>query len=168
MNVEIGTKTLIFLFWEYLFRNFGILSLQRGIHLQSHSLISRNKTYKRGISRTLPSSSIIPPPLHSPHTLRARIFKRLRSPGNNWLVFLNVYKFGLWFLDSFSVRRMFQTPWPLEKRKGRTFCQAVDRATGKNNVWIQTGVLNSVLSPLCIFLSMQFYFWIAINFYTFM
>jgi hypothetical protein len=28
MNVEIGTETLIFLFWEYLFRNFGILSLQ--------------------------------------------------------------------------------------------------------------------------------------------
>ncbi len=29
MNVEIGTETPIFLFWEYLFRNFGILSLQR-------------------------------------------------------------------------------------------------------------------------------------------
>jgi hypothetical protein len=28
MNVEIGTKTPIFLFWEYLFLNFGILSLQ--------------------------------------------------------------------------------------------------------------------------------------------
>jgi hypothetical protein len=28
MNVEIGTETPIFLFWEYLFRNFGILSLQ--------------------------------------------------------------------------------------------------------------------------------------------
>jgi hypothetical protein len=28
MNVETGTETLIFLFWEYLFRNFGILSLQ--------------------------------------------------------------------------------------------------------------------------------------------
>jgi hypothetical protein len=28
MNVEIGTETLIFLFWEYLFQNFGILSLQ--------------------------------------------------------------------------------------------------------------------------------------------
>jgi hypothetical protein len=28
MNVEIGTETLVFLFWEYLFRNFGILSLQ--------------------------------------------------------------------------------------------------------------------------------------------
>jgi hypothetical protein len=28
MNVEIGSETLIFLFWEYLFRNFGILSLQ--------------------------------------------------------------------------------------------------------------------------------------------
>jgi hypothetical protein len=28
MNVEIGTETPIFLSWEYLFRNFGILSLQ--------------------------------------------------------------------------------------------------------------------------------------------
>jgi hypothetical protein len=28
MNVEIGTETPIFLFWVYLFLNFGILSLQ--------------------------------------------------------------------------------------------------------------------------------------------
>ncbi len=28
MNVEIGTETQIFLFWEYLFQNFGIMSLQ--------------------------------------------------------------------------------------------------------------------------------------------
>jgi hypothetical protein len=28
MNVEIGTETPIFLFWEYLFQNFSILSLQ--------------------------------------------------------------------------------------------------------------------------------------------
>jgi hypothetical protein len=28
MNVKIGTETPIFLFWEHLFRNFGILSLQ--------------------------------------------------------------------------------------------------------------------------------------------
>jgi hypothetical protein len=30
MNAEIGTEAPIFLFWEYLFRNFGILSLQCG------------------------------------------------------------------------------------------------------------------------------------------
>ncbi len=28
MNVDIVTEAPIFLFWEYLFRNFGILSLQ--------------------------------------------------------------------------------------------------------------------------------------------
>jgi hypothetical protein len=30
MNVEIGTEAPIFLFWEYLFQIFGILSLQCG------------------------------------------------------------------------------------------------------------------------------------------
>jgi hypothetical protein len=35
MNVEIGIETPIFLFWEYLFRNFGILSLQCCWFLQS-------------------------------------------------------------------------------------------------------------------------------------
>ncbi len=30
MNVEIGTEDPIFLFWEYLFHIFGILSLQCG------------------------------------------------------------------------------------------------------------------------------------------
>jgi hypothetical protein len=31
MNVEIGTETPLLLFWEYLFLNFGILSLQCGM-----------------------------------------------------------------------------------------------------------------------------------------
>ncbi len=31
MNVEIGTEAPIFLFWEYLFQIFGILSLQCGL-----------------------------------------------------------------------------------------------------------------------------------------
>ncbi len=35
MNVEIGTETSIFLFWEYLFQIFGILSLQCGHRLRS-------------------------------------------------------------------------------------------------------------------------------------
>jgi hypothetical protein len=34
MNGEIGTETPIFLFWEYLFRNFGIFSLQCSLSLQ--------------------------------------------------------------------------------------------------------------------------------------
>jgi hypothetical protein len=35
MNVEIGTETPIFLFWEYFFQNFGFLSLQCGISRRS-------------------------------------------------------------------------------------------------------------------------------------
>jgi hypothetical protein len=40
MNVEIVTETLIFLFWEYLFRNFGVLSLQCTFFLEK-SLVTR-------------------------------------------------------------------------------------------------------------------------------
>jgi hypothetical protein len=38
MNVEIVAETPLFLFWEYLFRNFGILSLQCEIHTVSVNL----------------------------------------------------------------------------------------------------------------------------------
>jgi hypothetical protein len=37
MNVEIGTETPIFLLWEYLVRNFGILSLQCGTEMSEYS-----------------------------------------------------------------------------------------------------------------------------------
>jgi hypothetical protein len=37
MNVEIGTETPIFLFWEYLFKIFGILSLQCVSEMQQSS-----------------------------------------------------------------------------------------------------------------------------------
>ncbi len=47
MNVEIGTETPIFLFWEYLLRNFGILSLPCGVeqilHVQEkHARVQRH------------------------------------------------------------------------------------------------------------------------------
>ncbi len=38
MNVEMGTETPIFLFWEYLFRNFGILSLQCWVKVKEHKM----------------------------------------------------------------------------------------------------------------------------------
>jgi hypothetical protein len=37
MNVEIGTENPIFLFWEYLFHNFGILSLQKMREMMCHA-----------------------------------------------------------------------------------------------------------------------------------
>ncbi len=49
MNVEIGTETPIFLFWEYLFRNFGILSLQCGSGKQ-FTLI-KNIQHSSGVHR---------------------------------------------------------------------------------------------------------------------
>jgi hypothetical protein len=39
MNVEIGTETPIFLFWEFLFQNFGILSLQCDIGLTAGQVL---------------------------------------------------------------------------------------------------------------------------------
>jgi len=41
MNVEIWSETPIFLFWEYLFRNFGILSLQCAIHNLDNNKIGK-------------------------------------------------------------------------------------------------------------------------------
>jgi hypothetical protein len=56
MNVEIGTETPIFLFWEYLFQIFGILSLQCGVADQDlycrtslEKMDSATKTYKQGL-----------------------------------------------------------------------------------------------------------------------
>jgi hypothetical protein len=71
MNVEIGTETPIFLFWEYLFRNFGNLSLQcvrctvqfnplfnctyiKDIHTVQYSISGLNSDrtrYKKPVSR---------------------------------------------------------------------------------------------------------------------
>jgi hypothetical protein len=42
MNVEIGTESPIFLFLEYLFRNFPVLSLQCGAHCSGDKSISHN------------------------------------------------------------------------------------------------------------------------------
>jgi hypothetical protein len=45
MNVEIGTEAPIFLFWEYLFRNFGILSLQCILYI--HDNMHLNYSYEQ-------------------------------------------------------------------------------------------------------------------------
>jgi hypothetical protein len=50
MNVEIGTEAPIFLFWEYLFRNYGILSLQCGCLIYP-SLYSLAACFNGPISR---------------------------------------------------------------------------------------------------------------------
>ncbi len=44
MNVEIGTETLIFFFWEYLFPIFGILSLQCSHWVSMYLLTCRGMT----------------------------------------------------------------------------------------------------------------------------
>ncbi len=40
MNAEIGTETPIFLFWEYLYQIFGILSLQCMAPVHSNNIAS--------------------------------------------------------------------------------------------------------------------------------
>jgi hypothetical protein len=49
MDVEIGTETPIFLFWDYLFRNFSILSLQCGAAATLSNTEDKNANL-RGIS----------------------------------------------------------------------------------------------------------------------
>jgi hypothetical protein len=47
MNVEIGTEAPIFLFWEYLFRYFGILSLQCKGHKQEKAQSQQRKRHQQ-------------------------------------------------------------------------------------------------------------------------
>jgi hypothetical protein len=47
MHVEIGTETPKFLFWEYLFQNFGILSLQ------CKSILKKGSTNDQSYTLTL-------------------------------------------------------------------------------------------------------------------
>jgi hypothetical protein len=53
MNVEIGTEAPIFLFWEYLFQIFGILSLQCYPYL-SNKEISANVNDVTDVIREVP------------------------------------------------------------------------------------------------------------------
>jgi hypothetical protein len=47
MDVEIGTGTPIFLFWEYLFRNFGVLSLQCSCKSKCLFIYDNNTNYDK-------------------------------------------------------------------------------------------------------------------------
>jgi hypothetical protein len=48
MNVEIGTEAPIFLFWEYLFQIFGILSLQCGSEGDYYCITEMKKKLSTG------------------------------------------------------------------------------------------------------------------------
>jgi hypothetical protein len=53
MNVEIGTEAPIFLFWEYLFQIFGILSLQCTLIGGSASFFPSFQDKEKGLHPTL-------------------------------------------------------------------------------------------------------------------
>jgi hypothetical protein len=59
MNVEIGTEAPIFLFWEYLFRNFGILSLQCSDFRSLEARSCEKWSYVNGIIPSVPPSGKI-------------------------------------------------------------------------------------------------------------
>ncbi len=51
MNVEIGTEAPIFLFWEYLFQIFGILSLQCELYSDEDKDIDKSATPVKEVAR---------------------------------------------------------------------------------------------------------------------
>ncbi len=64
MNVEIGTEAPIFLFWEYLFQIFGILSLQCGRESNQGPTLRQSANHL-----ATPNPSIILPSRHGPYPL---------------------------------------------------------------------------------------------------
>ncbi len=73
MNVEIGTETPIFLFWEYLFRNFGIFSFQ------CLSPTSFTRPYQPNLPLFILSLSFSSLSLSLPHLLSVFLFQGERE-----------------------------------------------------------------------------------------